>query len=74
MPRRVGVRAHRFITVVLLLTILLVVLLVLLLVVLLQLLLKRNIAGRRLFSPVESSVPTRSALQSIRDFGLEIDM
>jgi hypothetical protein len=63
MPRRVGVRAHWFITVVLLIAIflvvlpalLLMVLLVLLLVVFLQLLLERNIAGRRLFPPVETS-------------------
>ena len=56
MPRRVGLRSHRFITVVILLAILLVVLRVLLLmvlpvlllVVLLQLLLDGKIAGRRL--------------------------
>jgi ABC-type glycerol-3-phosphate transport system permease component len=69
----VGVRAHWFITVVLLLAILLVALPVLL-VVLLQLLLERNVASRRPFSTVLSSVPARFTLQSIRAFGLEIDM
>ena len=52
MPRRVGLRSHRFITVVILLVVLRVLLLmvlpVLLLVVLLQLLLDGKIAGRRL--------------------------
>ena len=63
MPRRVGVRSHRFIAVVLPLAILLMLLPVLLLVVLpvdllvvlLQLLLDAKIAGRRLLSGGEIS-------------------
>ena len=70
MPRRVGVRSHRLIPIILLPMLLPLVMVVLLLlprlVVLLLLLLDGNLAKGRLFSPREISGSPR-LLQSIRD-------